>query len=189
MSANVVGEKKIETALPETALPETAAREAAVPETSAPEASAPEVDAPDMSALKALAPEPAAPEASAPAPAPGASASKASPHEPSVPEPRPAVEAESEVEPERSKSSKKQRRAVRAKSAGGTKALVVWREGRLHYADESVLVIDLDEAASPDVDVHDVVDRLAELRDAVESAGRAEAVSALGEIIQEKALS
>jgi hypothetical protein len=102
-----------------------------------------------------------------------------------VPEPRPAPEADGETE--RGKA-KKPRRAVRAKSAGGTKALVVWREGRLHYADENVLVIDLDEAASPDVDVHDVVDRLAELRDAAESAGRAETVAALGEIIQEKAL-
>lgn len=103
----------------------------------------------------------------------------------SVPEQRPAAEAEGEAE--RGKA-KKPRRAVRAKSAGGTKALVVWREGRLHYADENVLVIDLDEAASPDIDVHDVVDRLAELRDAAESTGRAETVAALGEIIQEKAL-
>jgi hypothetical protein len=106
--------------------------------------------------------------------------------ETSVPEPRPAPEVEGETE--RGKA-KKPRRAVRAKSTGGTKALVVWREGRLHYADENVLVIDLDEAASPDVDVHDVVDRLAELRDAADSTGRAETVAALGEIIQEKALS
>lgn len=117
-------------------------------------------------------PESAAPEAAAP--------------EASVPEPRPAPEADGETE--RGKA-KKPRRAVRAKSSGGTKPLVVWREGRLHYADENVLVIDLDEAASADVDVHDVVDRLAELRDATESAGRAETVAALGEIIQEKALS
>ena len=102
-----------------------------------------------------------------------------------VPEPRPAVEADGEAE--RGKS-KKPRRAVRAKSAGGTKSLVVWREGRLYYADDSVLVVDLDEAASPDTDVHDVVDRLTELRDAVDSAGRTEIVAALGEIIQEKAL-
>lgn len=106
----------------------------------------------------------------------------------SVPEPRPAPPSDTDGETERGKS-KKPRRAVRAKSTGGTKALVVWREGRLHYADENVLVIDLDEAASTDVDVHDVVDRLAELRDAVESPGRAETVAALGEIIQEKALS
>ncbi len=106
----------------------------------------------------------------------------------SVPEPRPAPAVEADGETERGKS-KKARRAVRAKSTGGTKALVVWREGRLHYADDNVLVIDLDEAASTDVDVHDVVDRLAELRDAVESPGRAETVAALGEIIQEKALS
>ena len=104
-----------------------------------------------------------------------------------MPEPRPAADTDGDAE--RGKSTKKTRRAVRAKSAGGTKALVVWREGRLHYADENVLVIDLDEAASADVDVHDVVDRLTELRDAVESPGRADTVAALGEIIQEKALS
>jgi len=121
---------------------------------------------PEETALEEAAPEPAAPE-------------------PAVPEPRPTPEAEVEIE--RGKS-KKPRRAVRAKSVSGTKALVVWREGRLHYSDDSVLVVDLDEAASPDTDVHDVVDRLTELRDAVESAGRTETVAALAEIIQEKAL-
>src|ERR1051326_9054148 len=131
------------------------------------EAAAPEVATPEAAAPESAVPETAVPEAA-------------------VPEPRPAPEADGETE--RGKT-KKPRRAVRTKSAGGTKALVVWREGRLHYADENVLVIDLDEAASPDVDVHDVVDRLAELREAAESAGRAEAVAALGEIIQEKALS
>jgi hypothetical protein len=78
---------------------------------------------------------------------------------------------------------------VRGKSAGGTKTLVVWREGRVHYADDGVLVVDLDEAASPDTDMHDVVDRLAELREALDSPGRADAVAALAEIIQDKALS
>ncbi len=105
--------------------------------------------------------------------------------EPAVPEPRPTPESDGETD--RGKS-KKPRKAVRAKSAGGTKSLVVWREGRLHYSDDSVLVVDLDEAASPDTDVHDVVDRLTELRDAVESTGRTETVAALAEIIQEKAL-
>ena len=110
-----------------------------------------------------------------------------SPTEPAVPQPRPAAEADGEAE--RGKA-KKPRRAVRAaKSVGGTKTLVVWREGRLHYADDSVLVVDLDEAASPDTDVHDVVDRLAELREAAESTGRTETAAALVEIIQEKALS
>ena len=130
------------------------------------------------------APDAAAPD-TAPEP-PGTTTPEPTATEALVPEPRPAAEADGETD--RGKA-KKPRRAVRAKTAGGTKALVVWREGRLHYADENVLVIDLDEAASPDVDVHDVVDRLAELRDATESAGRAETVAALGEIIQEKALS
>ena len=139
------------------------------------EAATPETEAPDAGAPETATPEP--PEGAAPEPVTA---------EASVPEPRQA--AETDGESERGKA-KKPRRAVRTKSAGGTKALVVWREGRLHYADENVLVIDLDEAASPEVDVHDVVDRLAELRDATESAGRAETVTALGEIIQEKALS
>jgi hypothetical protein len=62
-----------------------------------------------------------------------------------LPEPRPAVEPDGEQE--RGKA-KKARKAVRAKSVGGTKALVVWREGRVQYADDNVLVVDLDEAAS-----------------------------------------
>lgn len=143
---------------------------------------------PESADAGAAAPEATAPDAETAAPAETVQArgSGATTPEATVPEPRPAAEADGETE--RGKA-KKSRRAVRTKSAGGTKALVVWREGRLHYADENVLVIDLDEAASPDVDVHDVVDRLAELRDAAESAGRTETVAALGEIIQEKALS
>lgn len=101
-----------------------------------------------------------------------------------VPEQRPAAEAE--PDPERGRS--KRRKAMRNKSAGGTKALVVWREGKVQYADESVLVVDLDEAAAADTDVHDVVDRLTELREALDSPGRADAVALLAEIIQEKAL-
>lgn len=103
-----------------------------------------------------------------------------------VPTPRP--EAEADGEQERGKV-KKGRKAVRAaKSAVGTKALVVWKDGKVQYADENVLVVDLDEAASPDLDVHEVVDRLAELREAAETPGRADAVTALAEIIQDKAL-
>jgi hypothetical protein len=106
-----------------------------------------------------------------------------------VPPPRPEAEADGDPErdPERGKV-KKARKTVRAKSVGGTKALVVWREGRVQYADDSVLVVDLDEAASADLDVHEVVDRLAELREAADSPGRADAVTALAEIIQDKAL-
>ena len=103
-----------------------------------------------------------------------------------VPEPRAAADPDADAD--RGKS-KKARKAVRGRSAGGTKSLVVWQQGRVHYADDSVLVLDLDEAASADLDVHDLVDRLTELREAQESTGRAEAVSALVEIIQEKALS
>ena len=101
----------------------------------------------------------------------------------------PAPEApEPEADTERGKT-RKARKAVRGKSAGGTKTLVVWREGRVQYADDGVLVVDLDEAASPDTDVHDVVDRMTELREALDSPGRTDAVAALAEIIQDKALS
>ena len=58
----------------------------------------------------------------------------------------------------------------------------------LHYADETVLVLDLDDAANPETDVHDVVDKLSELRDAIESPGRSEAVTLVAELIQAKAL-
>ena len=104
--------------------------------------------------------------------------------------PEPRATADAEADGERGKSKKPRKAAVRGRSAsaGGTKSLVVWQQGRVHYADESVLVLDLDEAASADLDVHDLVDRLTELREAQESPGRAEAVSALVEIIQEKAL-
>jgi hypothetical protein len=99
-------------------------------------------------------------------------------------------DASGDPEPEADRGkAKRARKAVRGKSAGGTKTLVVWREGRVHYADDGVLVVDLDEAASPDTDMHDVVDRLAELREALDSPGRADAVAALAEIIQDKALS
>jgi hypothetical protein len=118
--------------------------------------------------------------------------------EPDVPQPRGAdpaaepepVESPEPAAPEPSSKAKKRKSAPRsAKSAAGSKALVVFRDGRVHYADESVVVLDLDEAAHPDTDVHDVVDKLSELRDAAESAGRAEAISLVAELIQTKALS
>lgn len=90
---------------------------------------------------------------------------------------------------EKKSSAKPKRKSTPRKAAGGTKTLVVFKEGRVQYADtEAVLVIDLDEASSPDTDVHDVLDRLTELRDAVESPGKVDAVRALTELIQEKAL-
>lgn len=117
--------------------------------------------------------------------------------EPEAPEQRGAAsESESEPEPgperepEPAAKVKKRKSAPRsAKSPAGTKALVVFRDGRVHYADESVVVLDLDEAAHPDTDVHDVVDKLSELRDAAESAGRTEAISLVADLIQAKALS
>ena len=104
---------------------------------------------------------------------------------PPVPEPR--ATADPDADADRGKA-KKQRKAVRGRTAGGTKSLVVWQQGRVHYADDSVFVLDLDEATSADLDVHELVDRLTELREVLDSPGRSEAVSALVEIIQEKAL-
>lgn len=83
---------------------------------------------------------------------------------------------------------KKRKTAPKSKSAG-MKSLVVFRDGKVHYADDTVVVLDLDDAAHPDTDVHDVVDKLAELRDAAESPGRTEAVALVAELIQAKALS
>lgn len=103
-------------------------------------------------------------------------------------EPAAELAAEPEAADDKAKAAKPKRKAAPRKAAA-TKALVVLREGRVHYADtEAVVVVDLDEAANPDTDVHDVLDRLTELRDAVEGPGRAEAVRALTELIQEKAL-
>lgn len=99
-----------------------------------------------------------------------------------MPQPR-AAETESNAG-----KGKKRKAAPKAKAAAATKSLVVFREGKVHYADESVVVLDLDEAAHPDTDVHDVVDKLSELRDAVESPGRTEAVALVAELIQAKAL-
>jgi hypothetical protein len=99
-------------------------------------------------------------------------------------EPEPAAAAASEGN---SAKAKKRKVAPKAKTAG-TKSLVVFREGKVHYADETVVVLDLDDAAHPDTDVHDVVDKLSELRDAIESSGRSEAVSLVAELIQAKAL-
>jgi hypothetical protein len=101
----------------------------------------------------------------------------------------PEVPQQRAAEPEvASGKGKKRKSAPKAKSAAGTKSLVVLREGKVHYADESVVVLDLDDAAHPDTDVHDVVDKLSELRDAAESTGRAEAVALVAELIQAKAL-
>lgn len=83
---------------------------------------------------------------------------------------------------------KKRKSAPKSKAAAANKSLVVFRDGKVHYADESVVVLDLDEASHADTDVHDVVDKLSELRDAVESPGRAEAVALVAELIQAKAL-
>jgi outer membrane biosynthesis protein TonB len=86
-------------------------------------------------------------------------------------------------------SSAKPKRKSAPRKAAGTKTLVVFREGRVQYVDpDTVLVIDLDEAASPDTDVHDVVDRLTELRDAMDCPGKSDAVRALTDLIREKAL-
>ena len=90
---------------------------------------------------------------------------------------------------EKKTAAKPKRKSAPRKAAGGTKTLVVLREGRVQYADaDAVVVVDLDEAASPDTDVHDVLDRLTELRDAAESPAKADAVRSLTDLIQEKAL-
>lgn len=100
-----------------------------------------------------------------------------------------AEKEEKEEKDEKKSAAKPKRKSAPRKAAGGTKNLVVLKEGRVQYADpEAVLVVDLDEASSPDTDVHDVLDRLTELRDAVESPGKLDAVKALTELIQEKAL-
>ena len=90
---------------------------------------------------------------------------------------------------EKKAAAKPKRKSAPRKAAGGTKSLVVLKEGRVQYADaDAVVVVDLDEAASPDTDVHDVLDRLTELRDAAESPAKADAVRSLTDLIQEKAL-
>jgi hypothetical protein len=96
---------------------------------------------------------------------------------------------EKEDKDEKKAAAKPKRKSAPRKAAGGTKTLVVLKEGRVQYADvDAVVVVDLDEAASPDTDVHDVLDRLTELRDAAESPAKADAVRSLTELIQEKAL-
>ena len=90
---------------------------------------------------------------------------------------------------EKKTAAKPKRKSTPRKAAGGTKTLVVLKDGRVQYADaDAVVVVDLDEAASPDTDVHDVLDRLTELRDATESPAKADAVRSLTDLIQEKAL-
>lgn len=98
-------------------------------------------------------------------------------------------EKEEKEDKDEKKSAAKPKRKSAPRKAAATKTLVVLKEGRVQYADtEAVLVVDLDEASSPDTDVHDVLDRLTELRDAVESPGKTDAVKALTDLIQEKAL-
>lgn len=106
-----------------------------------------------------------------------------------VPQPRSAEPEAAAAAPESGAGkAKKRKTAPKSTKAAGTKSLVVFREGKVHYADETVVVLDLDDAAHPDTDVHDVVDKLSELRDAIESPGRVEAVSLVAELIQAKAL-
>jgi hypothetical protein len=106
-----------------------------------------------------------------------------------VPQPRNAEPAEPASFAESNAGKAKKRKvAPKAKTVAGMKSLVVFREGKVHYADETVVVLDLDDAAHPDTDVHDVVDKLSELRDAIESPGRSEAVALVAELIQTKAL-
>jgi outer membrane biosynthesis protein TonB len=106
-----------------------------------------------------------------------------------VPQPRSAEpEAPATASESGAGKAKKRKTAPKSTKAAGTKSLVVFREGKVHYADETVVVLDLDDAAHPDTDVHDVVDKLSELRDAIESPGRTEAVSLVAELIQAKAL-
>jgi hypothetical protein len=100
-----------------------------------------------------------------------------------------AEEKDDKDDKDEKKTAAKPKRKSTPRKAAGTKTLVVLKDGRVHYADaESVLVVDLDEASSPDTDVHDVLDRLTELRDAADSPGKAGAVKTLTELIQEKAL-
>jgi len=154
--------------------------------TSAESTSAESTPAESASAEQASAEEPAAEDAAERTSGDGAEKGAEPEAEPTsaaeVPQPRAA-------EPESGGGKGKKRKAApKTKSAAGTKALVVFRDGKVHYADESVVVLDLDEAAHPDTDVHDVVDKLSELRDAAESAGRTEAVTLVAELIQNKAL-
>lgn len=96
---------------------------------------------------------------------------------------------EKDEKDEKKTAAKPKRKSAPRKAAGGTKTLVVLKDGRVQYADaDAVVVVDLDEAASPDTDVHDVLDRLTELRDATESPAKADAVRSLTDLIQEKAL-
>lgn len=96
---------------------------------------------------------------------------------------------EKEDKDEKKTAAKPKRKSAPRKTVGGSKTLVVLKEGRVQYADtDAVVVVDLDEAASPDTDVHDVLDRLTELRDATESPAKTDAVRALTDLIQEKAL-
>jgi len=96
---------------------------------------------------------------------------------------------EDKDEKDEKKTAAKPKRKSAPRKAAGTKTLVVLKDGRVQYADaDAVVVVDLDEAASPDTDVHDVLDRLTELRDATESPAKADAVRSLTDLIQEKAL-
>jgi hypothetical protein len=161
---------------------ETAARGPAASETPASGDTAPESTAPESAAPRSTAPGATTSAAAAsPESTPDASAAEVA-EVAEMPQPR-AADAEAS-----SGKGKKRKAAPKSKTAAATKSLVVLRDGRVHYADESVVVLDLDEAAHPDTDVHDVVDKLSELRDALESPGRAEAVTLVAELIQAKAL-
>lgn len=69
-----------------------------------------------------------------------------------------------------------------------TKPLVVISDGKVHYLDSSVYVVNLDDARAV-TDAHEVVDFLAGLAEVADSDGKTEVISNLTEILTEKALS
>ena len=163
------------------------AEDGAQPDTPAPQ------EQPEPAAVTAAEPEadadadPAA-DATDPPDAPDAPASTASPATPATPTTPVDVPQQRTAEPEAAPGKGKKRKSAPKTKSAGLKSLVVLRDGKVHYADDSIVVLDLDDAAHPDTDVHDVVDKLSELRDAAESPGRTEAVALVAELIQAKAL-
>jgi hypothetical protein len=69
----------------------------------------------------------------------------------------------------------------------GTNPLVVISDGKVHYVDSSVHVVNLDEARAV-TDAHEVVDLIAGLAEVTDSDGKTEVITNLTDILTDKAL-
>lgn len=179
---------------------ETAAVTDITPDTVAePATQDPSADSSEAPSEKSTATEPAdaQPEQESEVTTPPSDNTAAEPTPSPTSDPVPAPEAAQAETPAPTAPTKKAapKKPARKKASGtdtteevATKPLVVISDGKVHYLDSSVYVVNLDDARAV-TDAHEVVDFLAGLAEVADSDGKTEVISNLTEILTEKALS